>query len=343
MKRSSWLAALVWYGTASALLSAADPASAPGAKGPPQLTLESRVLRLAVYPPDAEKGYYRGARFDWSGLVARAEYGGHFFFGEWKTPHRPENFEDAPGTAEEFGTLRPLGYTEAKPGETFIKIGVGELEKPAEPAYRFHYNYKIVRPAMWDVTSGRDWVEFRQELKADSGYGYHYVKRITLDEKEPAFMVSHSLKNTGDKAIETDHYCHNFIRIDDDPVGTHYRIGFSFPAKPKAKPAPHGPVELRGRELVFREDMVKGDFYLELEGLTGRASDNEVIVENTAKGAGVRVRGDHVLSDFHVWGVKTALCPEPFIELKLAPGAAAKWSNRYTFFAAKEGGDKADR
>jgi hypothetical protein len=318
----------------------ARPAKAdepPAGKRPLRQDIANKVLGLTVYLPDAERGYYRGPRFDWSGLIARAEYRGHGFFGEWKTPHNPENHDDVVGPAEEFGMARPLGYDDARPGGTFVKIGIGELEKIDEPKYRFHHGYRIVRPGAWKVTSGPDWVAYRQELKTSAGYGYDYVKRISLAEDGPAFTVSHSLKNTGSKAIDTDHYCHNFILIDGDPVGPHYKVKFAFPARPKDRGEVRGPLAFREGEMTFRKDLANGDFYAELQGWAARPADNRVTVENTSRGAGLRIVGDTPLADFHVWGVRTALCPEPFIRLQLEPGKEAKWATVFTFFSREPG------
>ena len=65
----------------SVLADSADVAS----KKPPQFILKNDTLKLTVFLPDSENGYYRGTRFDWSGLVGQAEYKGHTFFGPWKT------------------------------------------------------------------------------------------------------------------------------------------------------------------------------------------------------------------------------------------------------------------
>ena len=43
----------------------------------------------------------------------------------------------------------PLGYDDAKVGGTFLKIGVGELEKPKEEKYSFANKYKVVKPLEW--------------------------------------------------------------------------------------------------------------------------------------------------------------------------------------------------
>jgi hypothetical protein len=38
-------------------------------------------LRAKVYVPDGEKGFYRGIRFDWAGVMESLEYKGHGYFG----------------------------------------------------------------------------------------------------------------------------------------------------------------------------------------------------------------------------------------------------------------------
>src|SRR5262249_37740664 len=80
----------------------------------PNLVLTNGELALTVVLPDAKRGFYRGTRFDWSGQVARAAYRGHTLFAPWKSPHDPENYEDAIGTAEEFGINAPVGYDTAR-------------------------------------------------------------------------------------------------------------------------------------------------------------------------------------------------------------------------------------
>ncbi len=89
----------------------------------PETVLTNRVLKTTLYLPDPEKGYYRGTRFDWSGLVSRVEFGSHSFFCEFKQQHDPLNHDDICGTAEEFGIESAPSYAEAQAGEAFIKIG----------------------------------------------------------------------------------------------------------------------------------------------------------------------------------------------------------------------------
>ena len=53
----------------------------------PGVELYNGVIRIKLFLPDPEKGYYRGTRFDWSGVMPQLEYKGHNYFDEWKTSY----------------------------------------------------------------------------------------------------------------------------------------------------------------------------------------------------------------------------------------------------------------
>ena len=89
----------------------------------PHVYLKNDKLKVKVYLPDAQKGFYRGTRFDWAGVCGEIEFAGHKIFGPWKDTHDPTNHDDIIGPCEEFGIDKPLGYDDAKVGETFLKIG----------------------------------------------------------------------------------------------------------------------------------------------------------------------------------------------------------------------------
>ena len=46
------------------------PAGGLFAADVPQAQISNGTVRATVYLPDAEKGYYRGTRFDWAGVIA---------------------------------------------------------------------------------------------------------------------------------------------------------------------------------------------------------------------------------------------------------------------------------
>jgi hypothetical protein len=47
----------------------------------PKAVLSNGSVQAVVYLPDAQKGYYRSTRFDWSGVVPCLAYKGHTYFG----------------------------------------------------------------------------------------------------------------------------------------------------------------------------------------------------------------------------------------------------------------------
>jgi hypothetical protein len=312
----------------------------------PHVTLSRGALTVTVLLPDARSGYYRATRFDWSGLVARATFGGHAFYAPWKRTHDPINFEDALGTAEEFGTAGPdgksgpPGFLDAKPGGRFVKIGVGVLEKPDAQPYLFSRAYPVIRAGTWTVRHGRDWIEFTQAL-AEGGWGYRYTKRLALTDR--GFIISRRLQDTGSRPLVTDHYGHNFTLIDDDRIGPDYRVRFPFTVTTK-QPL-NGFAETSGKQIVFRKALQSGatdtgdQFYTQVTGFGASAGDHEFTIENSRTGAAVRVRGDRPLSRFGFYAAPLAVCPEPFVQLDLQPGQEARWKTEYMFLvpAGKSG------
>src|SRR5581483_11892927 len=158
----------------------------------PSAEITNGLIRAKVYLPDAHKGFYRGTRFDWSGVLYSLEANGHNYYGPWfsKTDPSVHDFvyRDADivagpcsaitGPVDEFG---PLGYDEAKPGATLVKIGSGALRKASTEKYDNYHLYEIADGGKWRVTRRPDGIEFVQELTdANSGYAYVYQKSVRL-------------------------------------------------------------------------------------------------------------------------------------------------------------------
>ena len=164
----------------------------------PTAEISNGLITAKLYTPDAKSGYYRGTRFDWSGVVYSLTYKGHEYFSEWQESSDPLLHDRITGPVEEF---RPsdngLGYDEAPVGGRFIRIGVGVCEKPSEENYRWSHTYKVVDPGEWSIDKGKNWIEFTHVLDEGGGYAYRYTKRLTLPEGAPELVISHQLKNTG--------------------------------------------------------------------------------------------------------------------------------------------------
>jgi hypothetical protein len=297
----------------------------------PSHTLRNNQLSLLIYLPDPDRGFYRSTRFDWSGMIARADYNGHTFYALWKSPHNPLDTEDVIGPAEEFGMQKPLGFAEAKPGETFIKIGIGHLLKTDDPTYGFAKEYKIVKPADWQIEKAADFIQFHQILQDDRGYGYDYTKRIALLQDAPGFVIERTLKNTGNRPLSTNHYNHNFTMIDNEPINSAYRLTFAFPpvASTKETSRFQGQVEFQGNQMLITGPIARDKpLWGLLEGYK-TVQDNVITIHNTKSGASVKIIGDYPLTRLAFYGASTAACPEPFTEFTLAPGQENRWQTRY--------------
>jgi hypothetical protein len=319
----------------------------------PAAELSNGVLRAKVYLPDAKKGFYRGTRFDWAGVMGSLAYKGHSYFGPFFEKFDPavEDVEignpikaginsAASGPVEEFigSDGAALGYAEAKPGGTFCKIGVGSLRKIDNAAYSSYVHYPIVDGGKRSVKSGADWIEFTQELACGSGYAYRYTKTVRFLKDEPVMVIEDRLVNTGKRAIETRVYDHNFLSIDRENTGPATVV--SFPFAPRGTQDMGGLGEIRGKELLFPKNLQGSDtFYTELGGFGKQAADYEIRVENRKSGAGVLIRGDRPLVNLGIWAVRTVVAPEPYVELAVAPRDEATWKYTYQFDTVRNPGD----
>ena len=336
------LAALLCTGT----LRAADP---------PTAQLDNGSLHVTIDLPDATSGFYRGTRFDWSGVIASLTYGGHRFYGPWFTKTDPSvrdfvfrgddivagNASAITGPAEEFLTAdnAALGFSSAAPGGTFVKIGVGVLRRPDDAKYSSFRNYEVVDGGHWTVKTTKTSARFTQRiLDPRSGYGYVYTKTIRLLHGQPRLSISHNLRNIGRLPIETDVFNHNFLVLDGQTTGPDFAVTVPFditaqqPVKAELGAADgHHVTYLRalaGREV----------FMVHIAGFRPLvAADNSFRVENTRLGAGVAVVGDRPLQSEALWSTRSVLAMEPFVRLQVAPGASEDWSFTYTYFATTPG------
>ncbi len=169
----------------------------------PKALLTNGTLDALVFLPDAERGYYRASRFDWSGVVGCVSYKGHKYFGEWFSRYDPLLNDSITGPVEEFRSNDgAIGYNEAQPGDLFVKPGVGVLRRLDDSPYKFG---------------------------------------VTLDGA--VLTLEHHLKNVGQKTIETEVYDHDFFMFDGHPTGPGMIIRFPFKPEPETSLGPAAKVD----------------------------------------------------------------------------------------------------
>ncbi|GAB3998249.1 hypothetical protein GCM10028807_45430 [Spirosoma daeguense] len=297
----------------------------------PQAELSNGILQTTLYLPDASKGYYQGTRFDWAGAFKNLDYNGHTFVDPWFENYDPKLHDVISGPAEEFV---PLGFAEAKPADTFVKIGVGVLRKPDERPYSFARYYEIANPGERKTKLSKDQADFTHELNdATSGYGYVYQKSIKLTKGKPELVLEHRLKNTGKLPIETSTYNHNFFIVDKQPTGPTVNVAFPFDVKGEGKG--FGTLIVpQGKQLTYTREFEKKEnvYSAGLQGFNATSNDYDIRIENQKTGAGVRIRGDKPMEKLVYWACATTSCPEPYIHLSVAPGQEVSWKIAYEFY-----------
>jgi hypothetical protein len=349
----TWSGCIAVLGVAIACAAAAETVSecadVPHGDHPKALLTNGKLDAL-VFLPDAKSGYYRSTRFDWSGVVGCVSLNGHRFFGEWFAQYDPLKNDSITGPVEEFRiddgstvpsgpgpvdlSVRPgaIGYQEAKPGETFLKPGVGVMRKVDDSPYQFGGAYPIVDTGRWTVIVGKRSVRFRQVLRGPEGYAYLYEKTLTLNKNEPVMTLQHSFKNTGKKVIETYVYDHDFFMLDGKPTGPGMVVHFKFEPKPQGEIGAAAKIE--GKDLVYVDALAprKGVAGY-LTGYSDDVRDFDFTVEDTRSKVGVQQTSDHSLARLYFWSTQRTICPEGYIKLKVAPGETSRWTLRYRFFA----------
>ena len=313
----------------------------------PEARISNGQITASLFLPDASRGYYRSTRFDWSGAVNSLTYGGHNFYGVWYDRIDPtvinwkyENGEIVAGPCsalygpvDEFAV--PLGYDEAKPGGTFIKLGVGVLRKTSGE-YNRYFPYQVLNPGKWTVETKRDSVSFAQDLSdPESGYSYVYRKVVRLTPGKPEMTIEHTLKNTGKQAIQSQVYNHNFVVLDKQAPGPDFAVRVPFEIS-VARPTNKALIDVKGRDVVYAKPLTGEDqAVVAIQGFGNSAKDAEVVIENKKAGAGVRITGDRPLVRSLLWSIRTVLAIEPYVAIDVQPGAEFSWKNVFDYYTVK--------
>lgn len=315
----------------------------------PTAELDNGIVHATIYLPDSANGFYRGTRFDWSGVIANLTFAGHSYYGPWFTKRDPKIRDfvfdgsdiiagacsSAMGPVEEFvgEDGAALGFNQAGPNQTFVKIGVGVLKKPDGQKYSSFRQYEIVDFGQWNVQTTSASVQFTQKL-ADSrtGYAYVYTKTLRLMPNKSELVIEHTLENVGRIAIDTEVYDHNFLVLDHQPIGPDFTVQVPFTIQPERAVNPQlGMVQ--GKDVLYRRQLQGRDvFTVHMGGLSKTPKDYDIRIENKRVGAGMRITGDRPLEKEELWSIRSTLAVEPFVRLTIAPGKTTHWSYKYVYY-----------
>jgi len=314
------------------LFAAAQPAPQPG-PDVPSVEIKNAAITAKILLPDPNRGYYRGTRFDWSGVTASLRTKNHEYFGIWFPRYDPKLHDAIMGPVEEFRSADGgMGFAEAAPGETFIRIGVGVVRRPDAAPYQPFKTYEIVDPGKWEVKAESSKIRFTHEVKGPNGYAYRYTKTMTLVKDEPRMVIEHTLENTGTRRINTQQYNHNFFVMDGQPTGPDTWVKFPFDLR-SVRPLAADLAEVRGGEIHYLKELGTGQSaFAEFEGFGSTAADYHIVAENRKTGAGVRIIGDRPISRIVYWSIRTVFSPECYVALEADPGKSTHWTYTYHFY-----------
>lgn len=298
----------------------------------PQTTISNGIITATLYLPDSTSGYYQGTRFDWSGVIKSLVYKEHNYFSVWNKKYDPKLHDAITGPVEEF---EPLGYDQATPGEAFLKIGVGMLQRINEKPYSFSPLYPVMRPGEWKVKTHKDQTVFTHVLHDAQGWAYEYTKTVRLAKGKPELVLEHSLKNTGTRTLESNVYDHNFFVIDSQRIGPAISTRFLFDLHDNGSGRGLDTIAaIRGNQISYLLHLKDNEsIYIgPLTGYSQEAKDYDIRIENLHTGAGVSISCNRPLSRLAFWACATTSCPEPYIHVKAAPGQTFTWTLTYRFY-----------
>jgi len=306
----------------------------------PVATISNGKIIARIARIDAAQGFYNGTRFDQAGVVTSLTLNGREFYGPWFEKLAPDVLDYTyvgddivagpdsaiSGPVEEFA---PLDF-EAKPG-LFIKPGVGLLYQPDTQPYDHYRHYRILDAGQRTTRITKTGVTFTQAL-ANAGYSYVYEKSLILAPGKPQLLITHRLRNTGQKIISTSVYDHNFLRL----VAGNGGVKVTFPFAPAAaSPPPADLMRVQGSSLTYLRPMAnKERVSFLVAGFGKTAADYDFTI--AGGGANVRVQGDQPVTRMNIFSVDRVQSVEPYVAIDIAPGQEKRWTYRYSYTAPKK-------
>lgn len=286
------------------------------------ILLNSDRLRVEIAEPGK---HYTGNRFDWTGFITQVTLDGRHTFCQSESPD-PAKGTGGRGLCNEFGIETPIGFDEAGPGGLFPKLGVGLLARPDDKPYSFGQPYAIT-PFPLETTLAPQAVLFVSEPMPCGGYAARLTKEIAVVENR--LILSYRLENTGSKTIATDEYTHNFVAIDNHPIGPEYTLTTAFPLADGAATSPG--IEIAGNQVCWPETVAPGKgFYHQNRNIPADATSRWELRHNPS-GIAISETADFPLFRFALWGLAHTVSPEMFCRISLPPGKTTSWKRTYQF------------
>jgi hypothetical protein len=302
----------------------------------------------------------------------------HEFYGPnlWRLPHDPYWPESGIGLASEFGvgdngdfctyrcgwhqvgdvTNGVLGYQGARIGESFLKIGVGELIKGSCQScdstgdYMFNSPYEFAKEPKWHITQPADNTVIMEHEARLSKFGYKLKKEVLLVDNQ--LRVKSTLTNLGADAFKTAWYSHHFFSCDGNPIGPGYSADlylheenidhmydepglatWSLPLHEYARVKPiDNRINIELRREVEDGIRIKAEFQRDqgTKGAFALHGCGTTIVEDITEFTEFPYDPINMYA-FNVYIERGTLSPEPQLLISLKPNESKSWTQRLMF------------
>lgn len=278
------------------------------------IVLTRAGLRVELARPGT---YYQGTRFDWSGVFRRIDFQGRSYCDEWFDVPDPLRHDNVCGPTEEFfGTI---GYEDAQPGESFLKLGVGLLRRDSAEAYDWFHLYEISDPGVRTLELTQTEAVFTHDIPGIC----RYVKRVELTG-EDSFRISHNL--TTKDALDLRQYCHNFFTFGLPLVGPERSVEFDAPFLGTWR-ADSVNAECNATGIRITKRMSAGQKCY-MGGIRSEMPDGYGFTLKAGPSA-VRVSCTRPLAPSVLWSNHRVFCMEPYVAINTEPSVPSEWAIEY--------------
>ncbi|NJK86072.1 MAG: hypothetical protein HC906_09025 [Bacteroidales bacterium] len=290
------------------------------------IQLRNNRLKIEMDEPGEN---YRLTRFDWSGKIKQVTLDQEFTF---CTTEKPELFDHeihGQGLYNEFGIDMPVGFDDCAVGDYFLKPGVGLLKKTDDTPYCFFKDYPMKKSDIrYDVSDDR--VKFIINPSGYRGYSFRITKDIILSDN--FFEIVYVFENTGEKRLETNEYCHNFVSINKAFIRD-YVLSFPFEIDKRKfleVVNPEEAIKIEKNSFLLTDQPKDQFFFSPLVNPVDQLGEWKLI--NKKIGTGMKESADFVPSKINIWGWKHVISPELFIKIGIDPGEQTSWKRKFEFF-----------
>ena len=278
--------------------------------------IRNNRLTVSIAKPDK---YDFTQRFDRHGFITQVTLDGKDSF----CTKEPEGCTNGVGICNEFNMTNPIGYDEAKPGDKFLKLGVGLLTRKDENPYEFWGKYEV-EPSVYKCEWKEDKVSFQVKPTLCNGYEVLLNKEITL--KDNCINIKYSLENLGEKPVSIEEYCHNFLRFNDYKVCDDYQLYLPYKVQPIEKTEG---IVINDEGITWNSDISDG-FYMKTS-LLDKSYYRAFELKHGPSGLSIIEEDDFYATRFALWGTKDIISPEVFISFTILPGEIKSFSRSFKF------------